>query len=109
VILSFSKGKLFFHCITIAYAGLYILFILEVWIICLFTFEFYNLVLLDCHLILKTVISCEDKNSFLVKHLAVCFIVDNGLIHIIHVSHITPLPKNSTVLLNLQMSNSQCH
>lgn len=89
MILSFRKGKLLFHCIAISYAGLYILFIIEVWIICLFTFEFYNLVLLDCQLILKTVISPEDKNSFLVKHLAVCFIVDSGAIHIIDVSHVT--------------------
>jgi hypothetical protein len=35
VILSFNKGKLLFHCITIPYGGLYKLFILAVWIICL--------------------------------------------------------------------------
>jgi len=101
VILSFNKGKLLFYFITISCTGLYILFILEVWIICLFTFEFYHLVLLDCQLILKTVISPEDKNSFLVKHLLVCFILDSGVIHISDVSHVTPLSKNSTVELNL--------
>ena len=101
MILSFNKGKLLFHCITIPYAGLYILFLLEVWIICLFTFEFYILVLLDCRLILKTLISLEDKNSFLVKHLVVCLILNNGVIHISDVSHVTPLSKNSTIELNL--------
>jgi hypothetical protein len=52
VILSFNKEKLLFHCITISRARMYILFILKIWIICLFTFEFYNLVLVDCQPIL---------------------------------------------------------
>jgi hypothetical protein len=101
VILSFNKGRLLFHFITISCTGLHILFVLEVWIISLFTFEFYHLVLSDCQLVLKTVISPENKNSFLVKHVVVCFILDNGVIHISDVSHVTPLSKNSTVELNL--------
>jgi hypothetical protein len=101
VILSFNKGKLLLHCITILYGGLYKLFIMAVWIICVFTFEFYILVLLDCQLILKTLNSPEDKNTFLVKHFVVCFILDSGVIHISDVSHVTPLSKNSMVELNL--------
>jgi len=50
--------------------------------------------------ILKTLISPEGKNSFLVKHL-VCFILHSGVVHISDVSHVTPLSKNSTVELNL--------
>jgi hypothetical protein len=40
-------------------------------------YEFYNLVLVDCQLILKAVVSPEYKSSLLVKHCVVCFIPRN--------------------------------
>jgi hypothetical protein len=88
--------------------GPYILFILEVWINCLFIFEFNSLVLLDCQLIPKTLVSNEDKSSLLLQHCVVCFILSSAVIHISDVSHVTPLSRNSTVQLNLQMSISPC-
>jgi hypothetical protein len=67
VILSFNNGKLLFHCIATPYGGLYIctrgLENLSL------TCELYNLVLLDCQLILKTVVSPEHNNLFYLLYL----------------------------------------
>jgi hypothetical protein len=51
------------------------------------TYELYNLVLLDCQLILKNVVSPEHKSSLLVKQCVVCFIPRNRWKKFSDVSH----------------------
>lgn len=114
--LSFNMGKLWFHCIAILYGGLYILFILEVWIISLLHVNCMIWVFKTVNLIWKTVASPEDKSSMLLKQCVVYFTCcDNGNCSKPHqwcyayYTIVKDLVQHASHFLSLLFEQAQCY
>jgi hypothetical protein len=68
-----------FRFIAISHIELYILFILDIWITCLFTYELYAWVLTECQRFLQFLTSSEEESSVPSKGCIVYFIYsDDG-------------------------------